>query len=630
MTTRIKTHVAIHCVQKLNLGQIMRLSEFCITNYRNIIDSGWIKANDVTAFVGQNEAGKSNLFEALYCLNSYTKTKYNPDEDWPVDDWKGKKDAKGQTVAQAYFEFDEGEAEALFEFATEVPSDEEGNELEVRTATPPDGLRLFANRSYGYLTGFGLCDQDGNSITPSDLGLSKEKVSRWANYHVPRFVLIQDYEFSGAQVELNDLKNRLDVAGGESHELSTDDQTILIVLELADLDLDDFVEKGDSAEGRTLRQFDKRAASAYLTQQFQKLWKQKKVKFDIDVDGPTLNIFAEDDAIGFPVRLNRRSTGFRWYVSFAWKFTHASEGEFENCTLLLEEPGIHLHYSGQRDLLGVFEDLSKTNTVMYTTHLSSMVDQANPERVRIIETDSDHHLKVTHGVVSSQSAPMAVIESALGLTSDLSGMLGNRKVLIVEGGTDALILNKLSGLLTKNDKVGLSDHIHMWPAQTSTKAPMYAAFAIGQRWDAGVLLDTDEAGHLALKKIKDMNLPAYADETGRKFRVLMLGAAAGIKKTDVAIEDLFPDDWFLGCVNSTYGLALKLEDLPKDGSTLIAKRVEVALKQRHGRELKKKEVLTEMLKNFDGWTKVGDLPKGTAANAGRLFKKINTAFGVED
>jgi hypothetical protein len=607
----------------------MRISEFRITNYRNIMDSGWIKATDVTAIVGQNEAGKSNLFEALYCLHSYIDTRYNPDEDWPVDDWKGKKNAEGKTVAQAYFEFGEGEAEALFEFATEVPADDEGNDLEATIATPPDGLRLFARRSYGYLTGFGLHDQEGNAIAAEDLALSKEKVSEWASEHVPRFVLIQDYEFSGAQVELNDLKSRLDAAGGKSHELATDDQTILIVLDLAEIDLDDFVEKGSSAEGRTLRQFDKRAASAYLTQQFQKLWKQKKVKFDIDVDGPTLNIFAEDEAIGFPVRLNRRSTGFRWYVSFAWKFTHASEGDFENCTLLLEEPGIHLHYSGQRDLLRVFEDLSDTNTVMYTTHLSSMVDQANPERVRIIETDSGHHLRVTHGVVSSQSAPMAVIESALGLTPDLSGMLGNRKVLIVEGGTDALILSKLSGLLTKSGKAGLSDHIYMWPAQTSTKAPMYAAFAIGQRWDAGVLLDTDEAGRQAHEKIKDMNLKAYADETGHEFRVLMLGEAAGVKKTDVAIEDLFPDEWFLDCVNRSYGLALKLEDLPEDGSTLIAKRVEIALRKRQGRELKKKDVLTEMLKDFDSWTKISDLPKGTAANAERLFKKLNSAFGVE-
>lgn len=584
---------------------------------------------NVTAIVGQNEAGKSNLFEALYCLHSYVETRYNPDEDWPVDDWKGKKNAEGKPVAQAYFDFDKGEAEALFEFATDTSTDDDGNELETAIAIPPDGLRLFARRSYGHLAEFSLSDQEGKSITATDLGISREKVSEWASEYVPRFVLIQDYEFSGAQVELNELKSRLDAAGGKSHELSTDDQTILIVLDLAEIDLDDIVEKGASAEGRTLRQFDSVAASAYLTGQFQKLWKQKRVEFDIRVDGQTLNIFAKDAAIGFPVRLNRRSTGFRWYVSFAWKFTHASEGDFENCTLLLEEPGIHLHYSGQRDLLGVFEDLSKTNTVMYTSHLSSMVDQANPERVRIIETENDHHLRVTHGVVSSQSAPMAVIESALGLTPDLSGMLGNRKVLIVEGGTDALILSKLSGLLTKGDKVGLSDQIYKWPAQTSTKAPMYAAFAIGQRWDAGVLFDSDDAGHQAHEKIKDMNLKKYADETGHDFRVLMLGEAAGVKKTDVAIEDLFPDDWFLGCVNRAYGLALKLEDLLQDGSTLIAKRVEIALKQRHGRELKKKDVLTEMLKDFDSWTKISDLPKGTAANAERLFKKINAAFGVE-
>lgn len=607
----------------------MRLEEFCVSNYRNIIDSGWIKTTDVTAIVGQNEAGKSNLFEALYCLHPFVKAQYNPDEDWPVDNWKGKRNAEEKPVSQAYFKFGEGEAEALFKFAADVATDGDDSALDAAITTPPDGLRLFAHRGYGYITDFSLRDKQGMAIEAADFGLSKDRVSEWASEHVPRFVLIQDYEFSGAQVELNELKNRLDTAGGKRHQLSTDDQTILIILDLADIDLDDFVKKGSSAEGRTLRQFDKRAASAYLTQQFQKLWKQKKVKFDIDVDGPTLNIFAEDEAIGFPVRLNRRSTGFRWYVSFAWKFTHASEGDFDNCTLLLEEPGIHLHYSGQRDLLGVFEDLSVTNTVMYTTHLSSMVDQANPERVRIIETDSDHHLRVTHGVVSSQSGPMAVIESALGLTSDLSGMLGNRKVLIVEGGTDALILSKLSGLLTKSDRVGMSDHIYMWPAQTSTKAPMYAAFAIGQLWDAGVLLDTDEAGHQAHEKIKDMNLKGYAEQTGHEFRVLMLDKAAGVKKTDVAIEDLFPDEWFLDCVNRAYGLALRLEDLPEDGSTLISKRVEIAMKQRQGRELKKKDVVVEMLKEFDSWTTIKDLPKGTAENAERLFKKINTAFGVE-
>lgn len=609
----------------------MRLKEFRIRNFRNIIDSGWITTTDVTALVGQNEAGKSNLFEALYCLHSFVESSYNPDEDWPVDDWKGKKNANGRTVAEANFAFEEDELGALFEYAAETPASDDTEQPPVASAKPPKDIKIYAARCYGQTTNFCLQDESGASISLEEYGLSEEKVCEWADDHIPRFVLIQDYEFSGAQVELNELSARLEKVGGLQgrHNLSPDDQTILIVLDLAEIDLEDFVEKGRSAEGRTLRQFDKRAASSYLTQQFQALWKQKKVKFDIDVDGPTLNIFAEDEAIGFPVRLNRRSTGFRWYVSFAWKFTHASEGEFENCILLLEEPGIHLHYSGQRDLLRVFEDLSKTNTVLYTTHLSSMVDQANPERVRIIETDNRHHLQVTHGVVSSQTAPMAVIESALGLTPDLSGMLGNRKVMIVEGGTDALMLSKLSGLLTKSGKVGLSEQIYMWPAQTSTKAPMYAAFAIGQRWDAGVLLDSDEAGHLAHKKIKEMDLKAYAEETGNEFRVLLLGDASGVKKTDVAIEDLFPDEWFIECVNRTYGIALRSEDLPEDGSTLISKRVETALKLRHGRDLKKKEVLREILKDFDRWDEVKDLPGKTADNAERLFKKINSAFKVE-
>lgn len=605
----------------------MRLSKFRITNYRNILDSGWVTTTNVTAFVGQNEAGKSNLFEALYCLNPYVAgATYDDAEDWPVDNWKGRKDSKGKLVCQAVFHLDLEDIASLFQFATIPVEAAEAAGEDEPTPVPetelPKNLDIRVSRHYGYDTGFNI---DG----AEELGLDAKKVSEWAKSKLPKFVLIHDYNFSGTQVELDQLKQRLDSVGRENRQLlSPEDQTILIVLDLAQIDIDDLVEKGTTADGRTIRQFDKRAASAYLTQQFQRLWTQKKVKFDIDIDGPTLNIFAEDEAIGFPVRLYRRSTGFRWYVSFAWKFTHASEGEFENCILLLEEPGVHLHYSGQRDLLRVFEGLAETNTILYTTHLASMVDQANPERVRIVES-RDNHLAINHGVVSSQAAPMAVIEASLGLTADLSGMLGNRKVLIVEGGTDALIMNKLSGILTTAGKVGLSDQVYLWPAATSTKAPMYAAFAIGQRWDAGVLLDSDDAGLSAKKKISEMTLKELAAGDGYEFRVLMLGQASGIKKTDVAIEDLFPDDFYRECVNRAYGIAIRDEDLPVDGSTLISKRVEKVLKERHGKDLDKKVVLSEMLRDFDSWGKMSDLPKGSAVSAEKLFKSINAAFKLE-
>ena len=222
---------------------------------------------------------------------------------------------------------------------------------------------------------------------------------------------------------------------------------------------------------------------------------------------------------------------------------------------------------------------------------------------------------------------MAVIETSLGLTSDLSGMLGNRKVLIVEGGTDALILNKLSGLLKANGNGGLSDNIYLWPAQTASKTPMYAAFAIGQRWDSAVLLDSDKAGADAKKKIEEMSLKILANDVGHQFRVLMLGNAASLRKTDAAIEDLFPDDFYRECVNEAFGLAIKPEDLPKDGSDMITTRIERILKERHGHEsLDKKRVLGVMLKKFDTWSSTKDLPQDTEKNANNLFKKINKIF----
>jgi AAA15 family ATPase/GTPase len=50
------------------------------------VDSGWTDVNEVAAFVGQNESGKSNLFEALYRINPFAANEaYNIDEDWPVD-----------------------------------------------------------------------------------------------------------------------------------------------------------------------------------------------------------------------------------------------------------------------------------------------------------------------------------------------------------------------------------------------------------------------------------------------------------------------------------------------------------------------------------------------------------------
>lgn len=367
-----------------------------------------------------------------------------------------------------------------------------------------------------------------------------------------------------------------------------------------------------------------------MTNQFANLWQQKKVKFEIEIDGPTLNIFVEDEAVGMPVRLHRRSSGFRWYVSFTWRFIHATGGEFKNCVLLLEEPGVHLHFSGQRDLLTVFERVAQYNTVLYTTHLSSMVDPAYPEHVRIVE-NRDKHVTITHGIVSSQREPMTVIEQRLGLTGDQGSLLGNRQVLIVEGGDDVIVLHKLSGLLRVAGKEHLSDRIYMWPSHGASKTPMYAGFAIGQGWDAAVLLDSDAEGLAAKRKIDELYISKLAAEQRNRFRTFMLGKAVDSKKTDFAIEDIFPDEFYLQCVNSAFALAIRPEDLPEDGSDMISKRVEYVLKSKYSMSgLDKRRVAGVIWKRFDDWKTAEDLPAETAVAAEKLFKAINVAFAKEE
>lgn len=100
----------------------MKFEGFQVTNFRNVIDSGWINANQITAFVGQNEAGKSNLFEALYCVNPIIEeADYNLNEDWPVDKWEGRKTADGELVCHARFQMSGDEAAALAAAATKEP-----------------------------------------------------------------------------------------------------------------------------------------------------------------------------------------------------------------------------------------------------------------------------------------------------------------------------------------------------------------------------------------------------------------------------------------------------------------------------------------------------------------------------
>lgn len=93
----------------------MILKSFRIFNYRSINDSGTIDASRITAILGRNESGKSNVLRALESLNSADGFKaLNPIKDFPrhrkltecTDDTK---------VIESVWELDDGEQQELAE-----------------------------------------------------------------------------------------------------------------------------------------------------------------------------------------------------------------------------------------------------------------------------------------------------------------------------------------------------------------------------------------------------------------------------------------------------------------------------------------------------------------------------------
>lgn len=61
----------------------MRLTRFRVTNFRSVENSGWVEMDDVTALIGVNESGKTNLLVPLWKLNPAMGGEIQPTSDYP-------------------------------------------------------------------------------------------------------------------------------------------------------------------------------------------------------------------------------------------------------------------------------------------------------------------------------------------------------------------------------------------------------------------------------------------------------------------------------------------------------------------------------------------------------------------
>jgi ABC-type branched-subunit amino acid transport system ATPase component len=61
----------------------MKLLAFRVTEFRSVDDTGWIETDDVTALIGTNEAGKTNVLVPLWKLKPAKNGAIEPLADFP-------------------------------------------------------------------------------------------------------------------------------------------------------------------------------------------------------------------------------------------------------------------------------------------------------------------------------------------------------------------------------------------------------------------------------------------------------------------------------------------------------------------------------------------------------------------
>ncbi len=426
---------------------------------------------------------------------------------------------------------------------------------------------------------------------------------------MPTFIYMDDYRAFSGSAQLNAVQQR------RNAKQATDaDQTIAIIMEMAGLNLDDEVAKGNAID-REQRMLDMNDASMTLTALIADRWSQKKYEVQFEADGQHLMVFVKDTEASALVPLDERSKGFQWFFSFDMTFMHETQGELSNAIILLDEPGLHLHAAAQRDLMARMAAYAKSNQLIYTTHLPFMIDFTRLDNIYVAEEVCPGDTKIHQDWAVADKDARFTLQAALGLSWSQSLFVGQHN-LIVEGVTDFWYLSTVSELFRQAGKVGLDEQLVITPAGGASKVAYVGTILHGQQLNVCVLLDSDSEGQDAYRQL----VHQWIMDTQH---VLMLGELLGGIK-HATLEDLFDREYYLTKADVAYEKELggkQLYDLVESGTAIVV-ATEVALKQAGVETFNKGRVAKLIMSDLAG-KRLTDLGTDTEVRFGRVIAALN-------
>lgn len=531
----------------------MKLLKYKVENFRSVENSGWIDCDDVTTLVGINESGKSNLLLALWKLNPAREGEIDLLHDLPVSKLSTlRKDADNVKFISAEFLLGEESAKIISE-STGANCNSETKVIVSRyydgqyLVEYPEGRPTSKNE---YIDGEEF-DKDAYEDSLTDTILAE----------IPKFVYYSNYGNLSTKIYLPNVIKWLKGETVSGIDVNEDQvRTLRVLFDFVKLDPKEILELGKDPKIIAMERNNNRtatptaaeiakaendkeersillqSASGELTRQFKDWWKQGEYKFRFEADGDYFRIWVSDSVRTDEVGLELRSTGLQWFISFYLIFLVESQENHKNAILLLDEAGLTLHPLAQKDLSHFFDNLSKNNQIINTTHSPFIVDTANIDRCRVVYMDEKGFTVASsdlrQGADSLNEKSIYAVHAAMGLSvSDI--LLQGCQNIIVEGPSDQHYLNAIKSFLIKEKLFAPKQEMVFVPSGGVKGVPGVVSILSGKTEELPyVLVDSDISGQDTVKKLSS---GLYKEQ---KNRIIQVKDITNLDNSEV--EDMIP------------------------------------------------------------------------------------------
>ncbi len=467
----------------------MKIRKIKITNFKSVLETEFNTPKDLTALVGGNESGKSNLLKSLIgyfsseAFSQSDKHQLGLDDpevtiDFSLTDEEKKKisDLTGMKKVDLLTVSKKGAEKTIvnLEIPTSNPapvvtasddSKKEDPEPSQEAESSKDDIPADESKEAAEK----VKPETLNENPTPDIDIKKEILSM-----LPTLVSVESVVdlVDGTDIKIEDLKSAKEQPTGLL-------STINAFLQLGQVDLDQLLSPDISLSEKNKILL---SGSAKAGKKIREYWTQEDLKIHIGTNGESLAIHVrdggclpnkpvvkqnmkledvdianqnienrEDDTKWIWTGFGERSFGFRWFVTFYSKYLSVVS-ESDNIIIVIDDLGIYLNASIQEVLYKKLLNLTKDKVqIIYTTHSPYMLDFSETENILLVEK-KETGTKVLEDWWKRKSfreLPQPLREIGVSRAEHIF----KQKNLLVEGATDITVIRRLAKMFTLDTEV---------------------------------------------------------------------------------------------------------------------------------------------------------------------------------